>query len=102
MNMNEENQNSDNETVVVDDRRKARLVLLSEAAMVAACMLVFFGFTHCPDICPAELQVMAAALDGLGPDAEPVRLDVSWPDGVMQRIENVDVDSLVRVEHSVR
>ena len=35
-------------------------------------MLVFFGFTHCPDICPAELQVISAALAALGPKAEKV------------------------------
>ena len=35
-------------------------------------MLVFFGFTHCPDICPAELQVMSASLDALGPEAAEV------------------------------
>jgi protein SCO1/2 len=35
-------------------------------------MLIFFGFTHCPDICPAELQVISESLDALGPKAEKV------------------------------
>ena len=30
-------------------------------------LLVFFGFTFCPDVCPSGLQVIAAALDKLGP-----------------------------------
>ncbi len=29
-------------------------------------MLVFFGYTYCPDVCPTELQVMMAALEKLG------------------------------------
>jgi cytochrome oxidase Cu insertion factor (SCO1/SenC/PrrC family) len=36
-------------------------------------MLVFFGYTYCPDICPTELQVMSAALDNLGPKAEAIQ-----------------------------
>lgn len=31
--------------------------------------LVFFGFTHCPDICPAALDKMTAALNALGDTA---------------------------------
>ena len=32
--------------------------------------LVFFGFTHCPDICPTTLFEMSEVLHRLGPDAE--------------------------------
>jgi protein SCO1/2 len=35
-------------------------------------MLVFFGFTACPDICPAGLQLMSAVLDKLGPKADRI------------------------------
>jgi protein SCO1/2 len=35
-------------------------------------MLVFFGYTNCPDICPSGLQVMSAALDKLGHRADDV------------------------------
>ena len=35
-------------------------------------MLVFFGYTYCPDVCPAELQVMTAALEQLGSKADKV------------------------------
>ena len=35
-------------------------------------LLVFFGFTYCPDVCPTALQVMAAALDKLGADAQRI------------------------------
>jgi cytochrome oxidase Cu insertion factor (SCO1/SenC/PrrC family) len=34
--------------------------------------LVFFGFTSCPDICPAGLQLIAGALEQLGPKAQRI------------------------------
>jgi protein SCO1/2 len=33
-------------------------------------MLVFFGFTHCPDVCPTTLSIISATLERLGPDAD--------------------------------
>jgi len=35
-------------------------------------MLVYFGFTYCPDVCPTGLQVMAAAIDKLGAKGKDV------------------------------
>jgi protein SCO1/2 len=35
-------------------------------------MLVYFGFTYCPDVCPSGLQVIAAALQKLGPKADRI------------------------------
>ena len=35
-------------------------------------MLVYFGFTYCPDVCPSALQVMSTALDQVGAKADKV------------------------------
>ncbi|GJL94362.1 MAG: photosynthetic protein synthase I [Hyphococcus sp.] len=35
-------------------------------------MLVYFGFTHCPDVCPGDVNVMSAALNELGKQANEV------------------------------
>ena len=34
--------------------------------------LVFFGFTHCPDVCPTALFEISEVLGKLGPDAQKV------------------------------
>ncbi|TWB87576.1 protein SCO1/2 [Bradyrhizobium macuxiense] len=36
-------------------------------------MLVYFGFTYCPDVCPTDLQAIGLALDKLGPDGDQVQ-----------------------------
>jgi protein SCO1 len=35
--------------------------------------LVFFGFTHCPDICPSALFEISQIMRALGPDADRMR-----------------------------
>jgi protein SCO1/2 len=35
-------------------------------------MLVFFGFTHCPDVCPTTLLLMQNALKRLGTKADKI------------------------------
>lgn len=39
---------------------------VSEKDFAGRPMVVFFGFTNCPDVCPSGLQVLSAALDKLG------------------------------------
>ncbi len=36
--------------------------------------VVFFGFTHCPEVCPTTLYDLTQDLEALGPDAERLRV----------------------------
>jgi len=46
---------------------------VTEKDFLGRYMLVFFGYTYCPDVCPTELQVMSAALDQMGPEADRIQ-----------------------------
>ena len=46
---------------------------VTDEAFRGRLMLVYFGFTYCPDVCPTDLQVLAETLDQLGPAADQVR-----------------------------
>lgn len=37
-------------------------------------VVLFFGYTHCPDICPTTLAELAAAMKKLGSDADKVQV----------------------------
>jgi cytochrome oxidase Cu insertion factor (SCO1/SenC/PrrC family) len=46
---------------------------VTEKTFAGKPMLLFFGFTFCPDICPTELQVMAEALRQLGEKGQDIQ-----------------------------
>jgi len=37
-------------------------------------VFVFFGFTHCPDVCPTTLAEMAGIMKALGPESERLQV----------------------------
>ncbi|NHZ35217.1 MULTISPECIES: SCO family protein [Massilia] len=37
-------------------------------------VVMFFGFTQCPDVCPTTMAEMAAVMKELGPDADKVQV----------------------------
>ncbi|HWK32477.1 MAG TPA: SCO family protein [Hyphomicrobium sp.] len=60
-------------------------------------MLIFFGFTNCPDICPAGLQLISAAMAKLGDKADklvPVFVSVDpardTPEKLASYVKNFD------------
>lgn len=37
-------------------------------------VLIYFGFTHCPDVCPDELEKMAGVVDDLGEKEKSINI----------------------------
>jgi len=46
---------------------------VTEKDFLGKYMLVFFGYTYCPDLCPTELQVMSEAVESLGAKGEAIQ-----------------------------
>jgi protein SCO1/2 len=46
---------------------------LSNRDLAGKPFAVFFGFTHCPDVCPTALLELSNILQKLGPDADKMR-----------------------------
>jgi protein SCO1/2 len=45
---------------------------VTEKNLVGRPSIIFFGFTHCPDVCPTSLFEMSEVLRAMGPDADKV------------------------------
>lgn len=47
---------------------------VTEASYLGKPSAWFYGFTHCPDVCPTALSEMSAILAALGPDADKLNV----------------------------
>jgi protein SCO1/2 len=50
---------------------------VTDAAFKGEPTLVFFGYTHCPDICPTTLASLSQVLAALGPDKKAAALFIT-------------------------
>lgn len=56
-------------TLTADDGRP-----VTGASFKGRTSLVYFGYTHCPDVCPETMGRLMQVLGKLGPDAQKVRI----------------------------
>lgn len=49
-------------------------VKLSDYTKQGKLVFVFFGYTHCPDVCPTALSTLAQVMKDLGDDAQKVQV----------------------------
>jgi protein SCO1/2 len=45
----------------------------TQASLTGGPTMLFFGYTHCPDVCPTTLSEMATWFEQLGPAGKPLR-----------------------------
>ncbi len=78
-------------TMIAQDGR-----VMTNADLAGCPYLVFFGYTHCPDFCPAALFDISAVFKELGPDEKVAALFVTvdperdTPDILKAYLENFD------------
>lgn len=85
---------------------------VSEKDFMGKWTLIYFGFTHCPDICPDELQKLATAVDKLkrkdGIDIVPVFISVDPERDTVEQVHDYvkefhqDLVGLTGTEDEVR
>lgn len=47
--------------------------VVTDQDIAGSFLLIYFGYTHCPDVCPTSLLTMADVIDRLGAEADKVQ-----------------------------